>query len=117
MCTMAHFLLAYCCLLQLCALSPLLRLIQAVVVDLLFIINVHECFPNEQALMANGVSVVSLEDSYAQALEEDVDQVLYNCLKVNEALLHRAATKRPLSVLKYAMTLDGKIAASTGTAG
>jgi hypothetical protein len=38
------------------------------------------------------------------------------CLSANEALMHRAVLKRPLSVLKYAMTLDGKIATG-GTAG
>lgn len=38
------------------------------------------------------------------------------CRKVNEALVYRAEYKRPFSVLKYAMTLDGKIAASTGHA-
>jgi diaminohydroxyphosphoribosylaminopyrimidine deaminase/5-amino-6-(5-phosphoribosylamino)uracil reductase len=31
-----------------------------------------------------------------------------------QALLHRAATGRPLSLLKYAMTADGKIACSSG---
>lgn len=38
------------------------------------------------------------------------DAALLSCLSANEALLHRAVLKRPLSVLKYAMTLDGKIA-------
>jgi hypothetical protein len=38
------------------------------------------------------------------------DAALASCLSANEALLHRAVLKRPLSVLKYAMTLDGKIA-------
>lgn len=31
-----------------------------------------------------------------------------------QALLHRAATQRPLSIFKYAMTMDGKIATSMG---
>ena len=31
-----------------------------------------------------------------------------------QALLHRAATQRPLGIFKYAMTLDGKIATSMG---
>lgn len=38
------------------------------------------------------------------------------CQKANEALVYRMEFKRPFSVLKYAMTLDGKIAASTGHA-
>ena len=33
---------------------------------------------------------------------------------VLQALLHRAATGRPLGILKYAMTLDGKIATNAG---
>ena len=39
------------------------------------------------------------------------------CSKVQgclQALLHRAVTGKPLGILKYAMTLDGKIATSTG---
>ena len=31
-----------------------------------------------------------------------------------QALLHRAVTGKPLGILKYAMTLDGKIATSSG---
>lgn len=48
------------------------------------------------------------------ASEVAIDKTLRDCLSVNEPLLHRATTKRPFSILKYAMTLDGKIAASTG---
>ncbi|EFJ51560.1 hypothetical protein VOLCADRAFT_57231, partial [Volvox carteri f. nagariensis] len=36
------------------------------------------------------------------------------CLAANEALLHRSVLRRPLGVLKYAMTLDGKIATNIG---
>ncbi|GMH40533.1 hypothetical protein BSKO_08437 [Bryopsis sp. KO-2023] len=67
-----------------------------------------------QALMAHGISVVSLEGSPSVAEPEAVEGALMDCLKANEPLFHRAMTKRPFSVLKYAMTLDGKIAATTG---
>lgn len=36
------------------------------------------------------------------------------CQKLNEAFVHRILHRRPLGILKYAMTLDGKIATSTG---
>jgi diaminohydroxyphosphoribosylaminopyrimidine deaminase / 5-amino-6-(5-phosphoribosylamino)uracil reductase len=36
------------------------------------------------------------------------------CLELNEAFIYRVQHQRPLGVLKYAMTLDGKIAATTG---
>ena len=36
------------------------------------------------------------------------------CLRLNEAFCHRVMHQRPLGILKYAMTLDGKIATSTG---
>ena len=48
--------------------------------------------------------------------ESVLQDALSACLAINEALRFRAANGLPFSVLKYAMTLDGKIAASTGHA-
>jgi diaminohydroxyphosphoribosylaminopyrimidine deaminase / 5-amino-6-(5-phosphoribosylamino)uracil reductase len=36
------------------------------------------------------------------------------CRELNEAFIHRIQQQKPLGILKYAMTLDGKIAATTG---
>lgn len=36
------------------------------------------------------------------------------CRQLNEAFIHRTLYKQPFGILKYAMTLDGKIAATTG---
>jgi diaminohydroxyphosphoribosylaminopyrimidine deaminase/5-amino-6-(5-phosphoribosylamino)uracil reductase len=36
------------------------------------------------------------------------------CRQLNEAFIHRILYKRPLGILKYAMTLDGKIATISG---
>jgi diaminohydroxyphosphoribosylaminopyrimidine deaminase/5-amino-6-(5-phosphoribosylamino)uracil reductase len=36
------------------------------------------------------------------------------CRQLNEAFIHRSLFKKPFGILKYAMTLDGKIAATTG---
>jgi diaminohydroxyphosphoribosylaminopyrimidine deaminase/5-amino-6-(5-phosphoribosylamino)uracil reductase len=36
------------------------------------------------------------------------------CRQLNEAFIHRILHQRPFGILKYAMTLDGKIAATTG---
>ena len=36
------------------------------------------------------------------------------CRQLNEAFIHRVLYQQPLGILKYAMTLDGKIAATTG---
>jgi diaminohydroxyphosphoribosylaminopyrimidine deaminase/5-amino-6-(5-phosphoribosylamino)uracil reductase len=37
-----------------------------------------------------------------------------SCEQLNEAFIHRVTKKRPFGILKYAMTLDGKIATTTG---
>lgn len=36
------------------------------------------------------------------------------CRQLNEAFIHRMTHRRPFGILKYAMTLDGKIATTTG---
>ncbi len=36
------------------------------------------------------------------------------CRQLNEAFIHRVTYRQPFGILKYAMTLDGKIATSTG---
>jgi diaminohydroxyphosphoribosylaminopyrimidine deaminase / 5-amino-6-(5-phosphoribosylamino)uracil reductase len=36
------------------------------------------------------------------------------CRQLNEAFIHRILARKPFGILKYAMTLDGKIAATTG---
>jgi len=36
------------------------------------------------------------------------------CRRLNEAFIHRVRYQRPFGILKYAMTLDGKIATSSG---
>lgn len=36
------------------------------------------------------------------------------CQRLNEAFIHRVRHQRPFGILKYAMTLDGKIASSSG---
>jgi len=36
------------------------------------------------------------------------------CRRLNEAFIHRTLARQPFGILKYAMTLDGKIAATTG---
>ncbi|MDB9524703.1 bifunctional diaminohydroxyphosphoribosylaminopyrimidine deaminase/5-amino-6-(5-phosphoribosylamino)uracil reductase RibD [Oscillatoria sp. CS-180] len=37
-----------------------------------------------------------------------------DCRRVNEVFIHSVKNQRPFGILKYAMTLDGKIAASSG---
>lgn len=87
-----------------------------------------------ESLQSHGVAVDVLSDEYFESLPSSVDSLFMDgasssssssggdalgcareatmrrCLSVNDALLHRAVLRRPLSILKYAMTLDGKIA-------
>ncbi|MBV6623101.1 MAG: bifunctional diaminohydroxyphosphoribosylaminopyrimidine deaminase/5-amino-6-(5-phosphoribosylamino)uracil reductase RibD [Rivularia sp. (in: Bacteria)] len=52
-------------------------------------------------LQAAGIEVIA-------GVEEEA------CRKLNEGFIHRILHKKPLGILKYAMTLDGKIASTTG---
>lgn len=66
------------------------------------------------ALRGAGLAVAVLGEAPCSAPEAQREAALDACLAANEALLHRAVTRRPLGLLKYAMTLDGKIATHTG---
>jgi diaminohydroxyphosphoribosylaminopyrimidine deaminase / 5-amino-6-(5-phosphoribosylamino)uracil reductase len=66
------------------------------------------------ALRQAGITVNVLGEASCAAPREEVDATLDEVVLANEALLHRAGLGRPLGILKYAMTLDGKIAASSG---
>lgn len=74
-----------------------------------------------QHLRGNAVRALRSEGLLVDVLGEDLqskafEEALKSCLVVNAPLLYRAASRVPFSVLKYAMTLDGKIAASSGHA-
>lgn len=47
-------------------------------------------------------------------LEVETGLLEEECLRQNEVFFHYISTKRPFVVMKYAMTMDGKIAAYTG---
>jgi len=70
------------------------------------------------ALRAAGVrvAVLSEEAPGPGAAGAAHRECLGACLRANDSLLVRARRGRPLSLLKYAMTLDGKIATRTGHA-
>lgn len=50
----------------------------------------------------------------AAGIEVIVNVERADCLKLNEGFVHRMTQQRPFGIFKYAMTLDGKIATSTG---
>lgn len=74
-----------------------------------------------QHLRGSAIRALRSEELQVDVLGEDlqsktIEEALKSCLLVNAPLLYRAASRVPFSVLKYAMTLDGKIAASSGHA-
>lgn len=60
------------------------------------------------------VSGTGIQRLRAAGLEVSVGIAQADCEQLNEAFMHRIQHKRPLGILKYAMTLDGKIATTTG---
>jgi diaminohydroxyphosphoribosylaminopyrimidine deaminase/5-amino-6-(5-phosphoribosylamino)uracil reductase len=84
--------------------------------------------PCSEALVAAGVSKVvvgmvdpdprvsggGIERLRSAGIEVVVGVEESACRHLNEAFVHRVLYKRPFGILKYAMTLDGKIASSTG---
>ncbi|GMI94186.1 pyrimidine reductase, PHOTOSENSITIVE 1 [Hibiscus trionum] len=74
-----------------------------------------------QHLRGNAIRALRSQGLLVDVLGEDMQSKLVEearkaCLLVNLPLIYRAASHVPFSVLKYAMTLDGKIAASSGHA-
>lgn len=84
--------------------------------------------PCAEALIAAGVRrvVVGMVDPNPQVAGSGITQLRAagievvvgveeaDCQTLNEAFVHRILHHRPFGILKYAMTLDGKIAATTG---
>lgn len=64
--------------------------------------------PNER-VAGKGVSILR-----EHGVEVEVGVLEDQCRRRNEVFLHYITAKRPFAVLKYAMTLDGRIAAHTG---
>ncbi|MBD2313924.1 bifunctional diaminohydroxyphosphoribosylaminopyrimidine deaminase/5-amino-6-(5-phosphoribosylamino)uracil reductase RibD [Desertifilum sp. FACHB-1129] len=60
------------------------------------------------------VSGQGIERLRAAGIEVQVGVETEACQQLNEAFVYRVRHHRPFGILKYAMTLDGKIAASTG---
>lgn len=64
--------------------------------------------PNPQVA---GKGIATLENA---GIEVTVGVEEAACQTLNEAFVHRILNRRPFGILKYAMTLDGKIAATSG---
>lgn len=60
------------------------------------------------------VSGKGIERLVAAGIEVVVGVETAACQALNEAFVHRVTQQRPFGTLKYAMTLDGKIATTTG---
>ncbi|CAH9077118.1 unnamed protein product [Cuscuta epithymum] len=74
-----------------------------------------------QHLRGNAIHALRSQGLQVDVIGEDLHSKFFeeahkSCLIVNAPLLYGAACQVPFSVLKYAMTLDGKIAASSGHA-
>ncbi len=61
--------------------------------------------------LVGGKGVQILRD---HGIEVETGILKEECLRMNEVFFHYIETKRPYVVMKYAMTLDGKIACATG---
>jgi diaminohydroxyphosphoribosylaminopyrimidine deaminase/5-amino-6-(5-phosphoribosylamino)uracil reductase len=84
--------------------------------------------PCSEALVAAGVSKVvvgmidpnplvggkGIERLREAGIEVVVGVEEESCRRLNEGFIHRMVHQRPLGILKYAMTIDGKIATDTG---
>ena len=58
-----------------------------------------------------GKGLALLRETGVEVTEHVLEE---ECVKLNEVFFHYIRTRRPYVVMKYAMTLDGKIAAHTG---
>ena len=62
----------------------------------------------------NPKAMGGVETLRAAGIEVSVGVEEARCQQLNEAFVHRVRHRQPFGILKYAMTLDGKIASTTG---